>query len=150
MSGGTSVNNKNSNMSSIGGGIEASISDNNPPATPKMALKQRTGVSSVVGSEPKKASNTNNTQQQQQQQQDQQQMQNGIITNMDGKIDNTNTTTPNSNNTTSAAQRGSNQCTLHLWSKKALLSRTEIPRHLQFNPYIETVIGHCCLCGVVS
>ncbi|XP_045593703.2 progestin and adipoQ receptor family member 4 isoform X2 [Procambarus clarkii] len=32
----------------------------------------------------------------------------------------------------------SSQCSLHVWSKKALLSRKEIPKHLQFNPYIET------------
>ena len=32
----------------------------------------------------------------------------------------------------------SKQCSLHLWSRKALLKRKDLPRHLQFNPYIET------------
>ncbi|KAK7082915.1 hypothetical protein SK128_011437, partial [Halocaridina rubra] len=37
----------------------------------------------------------------------------------------------------SVKNKGS-QCTLHLWSRKALLHRKDIPKHLQFNPYIET------------
>ncbi|XP_063844357.1 LOW QUALITY PROTEIN: progestin and adipoQ receptor family member 4-like [Scylla paramamosain] len=32
----------------------------------------------------------------------------------------------------------SKQCSLHLWSRKALLRRKDLPKHLQFNPYIET------------
>lgn len=38
----------------------------------------------------------------------------------------------------SCEQGGRQQCSLHLWSKKALLNRKDIPKHLQFNPYIET------------
>ncbi|XP_071521088.1 progestin and adipoQ receptor family member 4 isoform X3 [Panulirus ornatus] len=38
----------------------------------------------------------------------------------------------------SCEQGASQQCSLHLWSKKALLNRKDIPKHLQFNPYIET------------
>lgn len=34
-------------------------------------------------------------------------------------------------------QSGS-QCSLHVWSRKTLLNRKDIPKHLQFNPYIET------------
>ncbi|KAK8735591.1 hypothetical protein OTU49_005448 [Cherax quadricarinatus] len=37
-----------------------------------------------------------------------------------------------------SGEKGRSQCSLHLWSKKALLNRKDIPKHLQFNPYIET------------
>ncbi|CAL4128198.1 unnamed protein product, partial [Meganyctiphanes norvegica] len=30
------------------------------------------------------------------------------------------------------------KCAIQLWSRKALLRRKDIPKHLQFNPYIET------------
>lgn len=38
----------------------------------------------------------------------------------------------------SEEKSSSKQCSLHLWSKKALLKRNDLPKHLQFNPYIET------------
>ncbi|XP_064120384.1 progestin and adipoQ receptor family member 4-like isoform X1 [Macrobrachium nipponense] len=53
---------------------------------------------------------------------------NGSVTSADGE----------KNNQCSNNNKGSSQCTFHLWSRKALLNRKDIPKHLQFNPYIET------------